>query len=206
MRLSSLSFLFISGALSVSAYELHLFPAESTYNPSINVLHRNLGLEEGPLILEDFEDQDMIQGLKTNFSETEKNRSTAWDGTRVGGPFDDAEFEIGVKNVRLFGIAIADNDGGQEQVTVNQTKTVHLQQLPFFTSRSASRAYYLIIVATEDDPDIRTIRFSNAFSIHCDHLILKQVNPQPTDKHVINLRDKSKSLFEKTNHIGNQPN
>ncbi|MCI0539544.1 MAG: hypothetical protein L0Z50_30410 [Verrucomicrobiales bacterium] len=66
--------IFAAGMNSPSAYQLTLFPARASFSTDVRTLHRNLQLSEAALVVEDFEDEELVPGLTATVS-------GAFDGT-----------------------------------------------------------------------------------------------------------------------------
>ncbi len=155
-------------------YEITLFPATKVFDPQPRALHQKLGLDESGLIVEDFEGAKLIEGLTVTLGAQYDSPLGLWYGSKSGVIDDHAEFRISLPNVRLFGIGVGDNDDGAEQISINGGPPIALRSLPNHQVHGQERAYYLLIKAAPGEEAIRSVAFSNAYTIGCDHLILKQ--------------------------------
>lgn len=172
-------------------FDIHLFPAPTTYDSDLAVFHERLGIDRGDVIIEDFEDRGLIPGLSVSGPVMSRNSESAWDGEHAVGPFSEVEFKVRHDNVRLFGVGVGDNDEGGEWVSINGQQEVRLGHLPYFLNHSGGRAYYVLIQADRDDPPIRSVRFGNGFTIECDHVILVPPDRTDDDRFVFSLTDGS---------------
>jgi hypothetical protein len=161
------------------AYDVTLFPATKVFDQEPRILHQKLGLEDAGLIVEGFEGENLIEGLNVTLVRRDDTPLNVWDGSKAVEFEDKAEFKISLPNVRLFGIGVGDNDGGTEQISINNGPPIALSSLPNFLSDGQKRAYYLLIEAAPGEEYIRSVVISNAFTIICDHLVLKQDNLDP---------------------------
>jgi hypothetical protein len=160
----------------VHAHDVTLFPATKVFDQDPRILHQKLGLEDSGLIVEGFEGEKLIEGLTVTLVRRDDTPLNLWDGSKAGEIVDQAEFKISLPNVRLFGIGVGDNDGGGEQISINGGPPIVLRRLPNYLSDGQKRAYYLLIETAPGEEYIRSVAFSNAFTIVCDHLVLKQDN------------------------------
>ena len=163
------------------AHNITLFPAAKVFDNNPRIMHQKLGLEDSGLIVEGFEREKLVEGLTVTLTRRDGDGDllNVCDGSKASEIVDQAEFKISLPNVRLFGIGLGDNDGGTEQISINGGPPIKLQSLPNFVTDGQKRAYYLLIEAGPGDEYIRSVAFSNAFTIACDHLILQQDNLDP---------------------------
>jgi len=172
--------LIISTIAKSGAYEITLFTAAQAYNSDVKVLNQNLGLDEGNLIVEDFEDEELIEGLTTNLKGGFPNGSTTWDGMKCSTHESEGQFKLSLPDVRLFGIGLGDNDMvGTEQLSINGGPPIDLKNLPNYAQDSSTRAFYLIVRAESGDADIENVAITKGLSIGFDHLVLQQEKPDP---------------------------
>ena len=186
-----------TGAARSHAYAITMFPAATVYDPDSRVLHERLGLEEAGLIIEDFEQAKLRDAVAVSLARrVDDSPLNLWDGARAGEIASEAEFKISLPAVRLFGIGFGDNDGGSEQISINHGPWIDLQSLPNHVTDGQKRAYYLLIEAEPGDEYIQSVSVKNAFSVICDHLVLKQdrLDPNRPLRLVFDLVDGSRVI------------
>lgn len=173
--------LFVPSAFSFS---IHLLPpGEFSKAPAEELPPR---MNAGELTVEDFEDDQLVEGLRATLSPS-TNPATApnaWDGKVGSKEVDGALFEFAHPGVRFFGVGIADNDGGGETLSINGGWYINLNSFPNHKANGQGKAYYLVVIAGENDPDLRTVSIANGFTIVFDHLVFgrgatKQIPAQP---------------------------
>src|SRR5262249_49052884 len=82
--------------------------------------------------------------------------------------------------IRIFGVGLGDNDGGNERISINGTPPVQLNRLPGHERDGGGRAYYVLVLAQPNDPDIRAVTFDQCVTVSFDHLIaLEDKEPLP---------------------------
>lgn len=142
------------------------------------------------LIVEDFEDRELIDGLETNVSggasadgdDTGRERNpSAWDGLRASsaGP-ELTRFNISIPDVETFAIGVGDNDGDSEVLSINQGPGIPLGYLPNYASNGFGVAYFLVIEADEDDAPITDVQLADGMTLEFDHLVLERAAGAPS--------------------------
>src|SRR5262249_54805878 len=129
------------------------------------------------------EDDQLESWLTTNVKAGDKEtHDLAWGGERASRPADSAEFNIQLPNARVFGIGLSDDDGGEERLSINGNTPIELKRFPGFEGNGIARAYYLIVLATPNDPDIRSIVIDHGSAAAFDHLIVLESKEPPPQK------------------------
>lgn len=161
-------------------YKLTLHPASDVFHPDPFTMNTRLDLFQPGIFFEDFEDENLLSGLSTDLEPggMSVNESMIWSGIRCSKPTDAASLQFDIPGIRLLGIGVSANDGGQEQIIINERTPVTLNHLRGYQKNSRGRAYYLQVRAEEEDFDIRSIIFTNGFNLQFDHLALVQVKQE----------------------------
>lgn len=153
-----MAFIFAVWIPHLTAFEIKLFPASEVYHQDTAILHERLGLKGQALKVEDFDDERLEDWLGTNLKAGDDGtEQSAWAGHRASASSNSGEFEIRLPKVRFFGVGLGDNDGGNERVSVNGNPRVQLQRLPGHEGNGIGRAFYLLVAAEPNDPDIRSV-------------------------------------------------
>lgn len=159
---------------TLAAFEIRLFPAGQVFDHDPEYLHERIGVISPTLRVEDFEDTTLEEWLRASVKGGARHTAdSAWDGHSASEGVDDVEFEIRLPGVRVFGVGLSD-DGSNERISINGDASVLLKKMPGHASNSSGRAFFVLVIAEPNDPDIRTVAFDQGFTVHFDHLFVSQ--------------------------------
>lgn len=178
------------------AYEVLLFPSGSIHHPDPKRMDQNLGLIAEELLVEDFEDSELIEGLRAQADFGKTNAFSAWDGSQCAAFSDNSEFRFSIPHIRVFGIGLGDNGNGEEWISINGKSPIRLNTLSFHTRNASGRAYYLLVVAEPHEEDIERVLIGNGVTMTCDHLLIKiaEKNQPPPLRLLFELKDSSRLI------------
>lgn len=161
-------FLFAPAAF---AYSVHLFPASEFSGTPAEELSEKMNVSG--LVIEDFEDNQLAEGLRSTLTQSTNPdpAPNAWDGQTGSTEVNAGLFEFALPGVRFFGVGLGDNDGGSEALSINGGWSINLNSFPNHQANGQGKAYYLVVVAGENDPDVRTISIANGYTMVFDHLV-----------------------------------
>jgi HEAT repeat protein len=173
----------LSGGVSrLLAYDIKLFPASEVYDRDVEFMHERLGVKGQPMKVEEFEDKEVESWLVTNLKPgADDTKDSAWAGSRASAMSNSGEFEIRLPRIRVFGVGLGDNDGGTEQISINGNATVELRRFPGHEINGSARAYYVLVLAQPNDPDILSVVFSHCITVNFDHVIALE-NKEPSQQ------------------------
>src|SRR5688572_23298243 len=179
-----LSIFAISVLLSVcprlAGFDIKLYPASEVYDAELDFFHERLGVNGQTMRVEEFEDDQLESWLQTNLKAGDaKTIDAAWVGRRTSTPADSAEFEVRLPRARVFGIGLGDNDGGNERISINGNTPIELKRFPGHEGNGIGRAFYLLVIAQPNDPDIHSIVIDHGMTLLFDHLLVLE-NKEPS--------------------------
>jgi hypothetical protein len=167
---------------SLAAFDIKLYPASEVYDADVEFFHERLGVDEQQMSVEEFENDQLASWLSTNLKVGVENTASAWVGPRTSTPAESAQFDIQLPNARVFGIGISQDGGGDERISINGNTPIELKRFPGFERNGIGRAYYLLAIATPNDPDIGSIVIDHGKSVLFDHLMVLGSKEPPTRK------------------------
>src|SRR5688572_28824141 len=103
-------YFWLSSPFSALGYKLTLYQAAEVYSTNTMELNAKIRLTSAGLIIEDFEDEDLIPELAATVggrfhgSDPSRPNPNAWDGEWTSTSTDAVTFTVLVPNMRMFGV------------------------------------------------------------------------------------------------------